>query len=73
LGSWYYKLIRNVNGFETLAAYLLRAINEIDPRARMDKDGIQKLFDQIAAQEAEKITGLRLELKPTLASVQDKG
>lgn len=72
LGSWYYKLIRNVNGFETLAAYLLRAINEIDPRARMDKDGIQKLFDQIAAQEAEKITGLRL-AEADFGFGQDKG
>lgn len=72
LGSWYYKLIRNVNGFETLAAYLLRAINEIDPRARMDKDGIQKLFDQIAAQEAEKITGLRLS-EADFGFGQDKG
>ncbi len=72
LASRYYKLIRNVNGFETLAAYLLRAINEIDPRARMDKDGIQKLFDHIAAQEAEKITGLRL-AEADFGFGQDKG
>ncbi len=72
LGSWYYKLIRNVNGFETLAAYLLRAINEIDPRARMDKDGIQKLFDRVAAQEAEKITGIQL-AEADFGFGQDKG
>lgn len=72
LGSWYYKLIRNVNGFETLAAYLLRAINEVEPRARMDKDKIQKLFDQIAAEEAEKITGIRLG-EADFGFGQDKG
>lgn len=72
LGSWYYKLIRNVNGFETLAAYLLRAINEIEPRARLDKDGIQKLFDRIAAEEAEKITGIRL-AEVDFGFGQDKG
>lgn len=72
LGSWYYKLIRNVNGFETLAAYLLRAINEIDPRARLDKDGIQRVFDRIAAEEAEKITGIRL-AEADFGFGQDKG
>lgn len=58
LGSWYYKLIRNVNGFETLSAYLLRAVNEIDPRVNLDKDGIQRLFDTVANEEALKLTGL---------------
>ena len=58
LGSWYYKLIRNVNGFETLSAYLLRAVNEIDPRSNLDKDGIQRLFDTVANEEALKLTGL---------------
>lgn len=72
LGSWYYKLIRNVNGFETLAAYLLRAINEVDPRARLDKDGIQRVFDRIAAEEAEKITGIRL-AEADFGFGQDKG
>lgn len=60
LGSWYYKLIRNVNGFETLAAYLLRAINDLQPTARLDKNGIQGLFDRLAAEEAGKITGIQL-------------
>lgn len=72
LGSWYYKLIRNVSGFETLAAYLLRAINELEPRSPMNKDGIQKLFDNIAAEEAEKITGIKL-AEADYGFGQDKG
>ncbi len=61
LGSWYYKLIRNVNGFETLAAYMLRAINKIDPQNSQTKESIQRMMDDLAAQEVERITGIRLE------------
>jgi hypothetical protein len=61
LGSWYYKLIRNVAGFETLSSYILEVMEEHDPRGGWDKPGIQKLFDDIAAEEAERITGIRLE------------
>jgi hypothetical protein len=60
LGSWYYKLIRNVNGFETLAGYMLRALTEIEPNARVTKDSMQLLFDRIAAEEAHRLTGIRL-------------
>ncbi len=72
LGSWYYKLIRNVSGFETLAAYLLRAINQLEPQSTLDKNGIQKLFDNIAAEEATKITGIPLS-EADYGFGQDKG
>tara|TARA_B100001248_G_scaffold262707_1_gene261259 strand:- start:4774 stop:6705 length:1932 start_codon:yes stop_codon:yes gene_type:complete len=60
LGAWYYKLIRNVNGFETLSAYMLRVLKELEPRSRWNKDRIQKVFDQIAMQEAERITDISI-------------
>lgn len=61
LGSWYYKLIRNVNGFETLSAYMLRALQQIEPTADWSKDRIQYFFDSIAASEAKRLTGISLE------------
>ena len=60
LASWYYKLIRNVSGFNTLAAYMLRVINQIDPAAGMTKESMQKFIDSIAAEEATKITGIQI-------------
>jgi hypothetical protein len=60
LGSWYYKLIRNVNGFETLSSYVLEVMQEHDPRGRWTKESIQRLFDETAAEEAERITGIHL-------------
>lgn len=60
LGSWYYKLIRNVNGFETLSAYMMRALEQIEPAGGWNKDRIQLLFDDVAAQEAKKITGVEI-------------
>jgi Siderophore synthetase component len=60
LGSWYYKLIRNVNGFETLSAYMLRVLTKINPEEEWSKDRIQKLFDKIAMEEAAKITGITI-------------
>jgi hypothetical protein len=59
LGSWYYKLIRNVNGFETLAAYTMRALQQIEGDATWNKDTVQRMFDDIAAQEAERLTGIK--------------
>jgi hypothetical protein len=60
IGSWYYKLIRNVNGFETLSAYMLRALSQIDPSGAWSKDSVQLMFDDIAAEEARKITGVEI-------------
>lgn len=61
LGSWYYKLIRNVNGFETLSAYMLRALQQIDPNANWSKERMQYFFDSIAASEAKRLTGIALD------------
>jgi len=61
LGSWYYKLIRNVNGFETLAAYVMRALQTIDNSGNWSKETVQLMFDDVAAEEAKKITGIGLE------------
>lgn len=72
LGSWYYKLIRNVAGFETLAAYMLRAINSIDPSRKMTKDEIQRLFDDVAAEEAGRLTAVQL-LPSDYGFQDDKG
>ncbi len=60
LGSWYYKLIRNVNGFETLSGYLLTVLSEHDPKGKWDKAKIQRLFDVTAMAEVERITGVRV-------------
>lgn len=60
LGSWYYKLIRNVNGFETLSAYSLSVLQTLEPKAGWDKDSIQRLFDDVASEEAEKLTGRKV-------------
>lgn len=60
LASWYYKLIRNVSGFNTLAAYMLRVINQIDPNSGMTKESMQKFMDNVAAEEATKITGVQI-------------
>jgi hypothetical protein len=58
LGSWYYKLIRNVSGFETLAAYVLATQGGRGGSAFSTKNKVQKAFDQIALEEAKKITGI---------------
>jgi hypothetical protein len=60
IGSWYYKLIRNVNGFETLSAYMMRALQQIDPQGQWDKDRVQLMFDDIAAEEAHRVTGISI-------------
>lgn len=61
IGSWYYKLIRNVNGFQTLAAYALRALETVDSKNNWNKDKIQRLFDDTAAREVLKITGVHID------------
>ncbi|MEN0059602.1 MAG: hypothetical protein AAGB31_12255 [Bdellovibrio sp.] len=72
LGSWYYKLIRNVNGFETLSAYMLRALQKIETEGNWTKERIQLLFDDIAAQEAKKITGVQID-SSDYGYAKDKG
>jgi hypothetical protein len=58
LGSWYYKLIRNVSGFETLAAYVLATQGGRRGSAFSTKNRVQQAFDRIALEEAQKITGI---------------
>ncbi len=60
LGSWYYKLIRNVNGFETLSAYMMRALQKIDTTGVWDNARTQLMFDDIAMQEAYRLTGIEI-------------
>lgn len=72
LGSWYYKLIRNVNGFETLSSYILSVMKDTnDPT--WTKDGIQRLFDDIALEEATKITGVEIPAEKRYGFGKDKG
>ena len=60
LGSWYYKLIRNVNGFETLSAYMMRALQKIDTTGAWDNSRTQLMFDDIAMEEAHRLTGIEI-------------
>lgn len=60
IGSWYYKLIRNVNGFETLSAYCLAVLEQMEPRAKWNNDKIQRLFDDVAAEVAESLVGRKI-------------
>lgn len=74
LGSWYYKLIRNVNGFETLSSYILSVMSGLEAGNQLwSKDGIQRLFDDIAIEEAEKMTGIKLEADKRYGFGKDKG
>lgn len=57
IGSWYYKLIRNRNGFETLASYTLSVLQSVQPSSRWSKSRIQDLFDEVASELIEEITG----------------
>jgi hypothetical protein len=60
LGSWYYKLIRNVSGFETLAAYVLETMSSRRSGRFSTKDRVQQAFDKIALEEAQRITGIEV-------------
>lgn len=60
MGSWYYKLIRNVNGFETLSSYTLTVLKQLDKRGNWDKDKIQLMFDDVAAEVAAGLTGRKV-------------
>lgn len=72
LGSWYYKLIRNVNGFETLSSYIL-SVMKATGHQTWTKNGIQKLFDDTALEEAQKITGIELPEESKYGFGKDKG
>lgn len=72
LGSWYYKLIRNVNGFETLSSYILSVMKDANS-STWTKDGIQRLFDDIALEEATKITGVEIPADKRYGFGKDKG
>lgn len=74
LGSWYYKLIRNVNGFETLSSYVLSVMAAKEPNNSVwSKDGIQRLFDDVALAEAQKLTGVELPEEKRYGFGKDKG
>lgn len=78
LGSWYYKLIRNVNGFETLSSYILSVSDQFGEIGVADgfvwnKDNIQRLFDDIALEEATKITGVTIPDDMRYGFGSDKG
>jgi hypothetical protein len=60
MGSWYYKLIRNVNGFETLSSYTLTVLQQLEKRAGWDKDKIQLMFDDIASEVAAGLTNRKV-------------
>lgn len=72
LGSWYYKLIRNVNGFETLSSYILSVMKATGHKT-WTKDGIQRLFDDTALEEAKKMTGVDLPESSKYGFGKDKG
>lgn len=74
LGSWYYKLIRNVNGFETLSSYILSVMSKDgNPNPLWTKDGIQKMFDDIALDEAQKMTKVTVATDKRYGFAKDKG
>jgi len=73
VGSWYYKLIRNVTGFETLSSYILNSSNQFQDTIDWDKDFIQRLFDDIAIEESTKITGLIIPDELRYGFNKDKG
>lgn len=74
LGSWYYKLIRNVNGFETLSSYILSVMSQRESGNNLwTKDGIQRLFDDIALEEGEKMTGLKVPEESRYGFGKNKG
>lgn len=72
LGSWYYKLIRNVNGFETLSSYIL-SVMKATGHQTWSKDGIQRLFDDTALEEAQKMTGVDIPESSKYGFGKDKG